>query len=140
MKQVYTLGTKLFIFTVSIIFYSCSIFPQFNESGKESRLKCIYFLPDSLKLVYDCKTSKKIASLTLIDDSKLSWKPIYFKKKFDPAVKEYVFPLSKDSLNNKTFRILISITESHSREGYTIYVKPGDFISKGKVYCRYSPL
>lgn len=142
-KTLYTITKQMFKLLAVILiisFCSCSLFPQFNESGKESKLKCLYFYTDSLKLVYKCNTQRKIASITLIDDNKMSRKPIYFEKKFDPAVKDYVFPFSKDSLNNKTFRILISITESHWREGYTIYVKPEDFTNKGKVYCRYSPL
>jgi hypothetical protein len=93
-----------------------------------------------MKLIYNCRSQQKIASLTIIDDSESSWKPIYFKEKPEPAVREYLFPISTDSLRNKTIRILISITESHWREGYTIYVKPEDFSNKGKVYCSYSPL
>lgn len=121
-------------------FNGCFLFPQFNENGKESKLKCLYFYADSLKLVYKCHTQQKIASLTIIDDSKSRISPIYFEKKFDIPVKEYIFPFSKDSLNNKTFRILVSITESHWREGYTIYVKPEDFLTNRKIYCKYSPL
>jgi hypothetical protein len=139
-KNMHKINTTPLAFILLICFCSCSIFPQFNESGRESKLKCLYFLTDSIKIFYKCSSQQKIASLTVIDDTKLRWKPIYFEKKFDPAVSEYTFPFHKDSLTNKTFRILISITESHSREGYTIYVKPENFTNKNRVYCRYSPL
>lgn len=131
---------KLLLFLVIISFYSCFVFPQFNESGKESTLRCLYFNTDSNKLVYKCHTQQKIAALTIIDNSKSRTNRVFFEKKFDIPVKEYEFPFSKDSLSSKTFEILISITESHSREGYTIYVKPEDFVSSKKVYCKYSPL
>ena len=139
LKQMYTSG-KPYAVILFTFFCGCSLFPQFNESGKESKLKCLYFSTGSLKIVYDCRSREKLVSLTIIDDSKSSPKPVYFRKQFDPAVGEYIFPFIRDSLDNKVFRIIISTTGSPSREGYTIYVKPEDFTKKSKVYCRYSPL
>jgi hypothetical protein len=139
MRAASTILTLALIAQVMAIITSCSFFPQFNESGRESRLKCIYLTTDSLVLNYECKRDA-IEGFTIINHSISNSDSFSYSRKFDVPVTRYRLPVVRESIINKDVEILLDITNSHHREGFSIYIKPGDLNKYKKIYCSYSPL
>lgn len=109
----------IFLVLISIIFLgSCSLFPQFDESGKSSTPRCLYLRTDPLKVKYECREGQKIKSIYLSFYGSSGEKPVIYDLKFDPAVTEFALPFKKDTLCNKAFSIGIGITNAHWRERF----------------------
>jgi hypothetical protein len=99
---------KILLLVLSILFYGCFI-PQFNDSGRGSKLKCIYFLTDSLKVVYKCRGGEMIERISIIDRGKNKSDTFSFAIGLNPAVSTYKFPFSRDSIKNKSLEILSAL-------------------------------
>jgi hypothetical protein len=93
-----------------------------------------------MKIKYECRKNELIKSITIIDDGKNKNDTFHFEIKFSQGVSEYTLPFSRTLLADKSISILLGITNSHFREGYSIYLKPVDFLKNKKVYCRTSDL
>jgi hypothetical protein len=116
-----------------IILAACG--SNLDISGRGARTSCFYLLTDSMKIKYECD-DRKIFSIS-VSETINGKDSLYFKTVLDQSVKEYTLPVERSVLENKTIEIGMQITNTHWREAYYIFLKPGDLKEKERVSSRY---
>jgi hypothetical protein len=107
-------------------------------SGRGANAGCLYLVTDSLKISYTCD-KRMIAGITVLFEG-LSYNgrdSVYLRATIEEPVRDYVLPVSREALNSHPVKISLRVTDSHWRESYYIWIKPGDLDKKTKIGARY---
>jgi hypothetical protein len=113
---------------------ACSLFYAGRQTSK---LKCVYLTTDSLFVNYTC-SADAISGFTVINHSESISDTVSYTEKFPEPVVRFKLPILRESIVDKSVEIVLEITNSTNREGFSIYIKPGDLNRLKRIYCSYS--
>ena len=121
---------------LSVLFLQCG--SNLDLTGRGAKTGCFFLDTDSMKIIYNCDERNIISITVRVKKNKHdTTEQLLFRSEPGFSAKEFVLPVTHDSLQEHFIEIELHLSDSHFRETYYISVKPGDLSPGKKIYARY---